>query len=151
MKEIDSDLDFSSLEPIEIPVKYNDGNGEVTYYLRESSEDSHKQYRSRAMKCYGTDGVIKNPDMAAETPQWFVQMNLYTEPGGDVKKRVGIDIVKGMPTRIISKLFTKLRKISGMDQEDMTAAQIHERIEELTKLLEEVERREASEGTPPTL
>lgn len=143
---VDNDLDFSNLQPIEIPIPY----GNDTFYLRESSEDCHKQYRARAMKCYGTDGAIKNPDMAAETPQWFVQQNLFKEPGGDVNKRVDMKVVKEMPTRIISKMFTKLRKISGMDQEDMTAAQIREKIEELQKQLEEVERREAGEGIPPT-
>jgi hypothetical protein len=147
MREIEPDLDFSNLEPIEIPIPYGSG---VTYYLREASEDVHKQYRSRAMKCYGTDGLIKNPDMAAETPQWFVQMNLFTEPGGDVKKRVGMDVVKSMPTRVIAKMFTRLRKISGMDEEDLSVEELKRRIAELQAQLEAAEQREASGGIPPT-
>jgi hypothetical protein len=146
MQEIDKDLDFSNLEPIEIPIPYNG----TTFYLRESSEDCHKQYRARAMKCYGTDGLIKNPDMAAETPQWFVQMNLFTEPGGDIKKRVDPNVVKAMPTRIISKMFTKLRSISGMDAEEVTPAILRKRIEELQKQLEEMEKEASGENNPTT-
>lgn len=146
MRDIDPDLDFTNLEPIEIPIPY----GSVTYYLREASEDIHKQYRSRAMKCYDTTGVIKNPDMAAETPQWFVAMCLFTEPGGDSKKRVDMSIVKGMPTRIVARLFDKLRKISGMDQEE-TPDSLRKQIEALQKQLEELEQKGASEGLPPTL
>lgn len=145
MKDIDPDLDFTNLEPIEIPIPY----GSVTYYLREASEDTHKQYRSRAMKCYDTDGHIKNPDMAAETPLWFVQMCLYKESGGDPKNRVDLTIVRNMPTRIVAKLFDKARKISGMDQEE-TAESIRKRISELQKQLEEIEQQEASGGIPPT-
>jgi hypothetical protein len=141
-----NDLDFSNLEPIEIEIPYMG----QTYYLREATEDIHKQYRSRAMKCYGNDGVIKNPDMVAETPQWMVQMNLYTERGGDVNKRVKLDVVKAMPTRVVAKLFTKIRKISGMDADDLTADNLRRRIAELQEQLEELERQEASGETPPT-
>lgn len=146
MHEVTPDLDFSNLEPIEIPIPYMG----QTFYLGESSEDTHKQYRSRAMKCYDTNGTIKNPDMAAETPQWFVQMNLFTEPGRDPSKRVKMDIVKSMPTRMVSKLFVKLRKISGMDTEESTPDELRTKIAELQKQLEEVEAREASGGIPPT-
>jgi hypothetical protein len=147
MQEIDKDLDFSNLEPIEIPIPYMG----QTMYLGEASEDVHKQYRARAMKCYGTDGQIKNPDMAAETPQWFVGMCLFTEPGRDPSKRVKTDVVKAMPTRVIGKLFDKLRRISGMDQEENTPTLLRKRIEELQKTLEEMEQREASGESHPTI
>lgn len=146
MHEVIPDLDFSNLEPIEIPIPYCG----ATYYLREASEDIHKQYRSRAMKCYDTNGTIKNPDMAAETPQWFVQSCLFSEQGGDIKKRVDINVVKAMPTRIIGKLFTKLRTISGMDSAETTVDGLRTRIAELQKQLEELEAKEASGGIPPT-
>jgi hypothetical protein len=146
MTDVDPSFDFSNLEPIEIAISYKGQN----YFLREASEDAHKQYRSRAMKCYSTDGQIKNPDLVAETPQWFVQQCLYTESGGDSSKRIAIDIIKSMPTRIVSKLFTKLRKISGMDEEELTAEELRRRIDELQKKLEEVERREVSGESPPT-
>lgn len=144
MQDVDKDLDFGNLEPIEIPIPY----GSTTYYLREASEDTHKQYRSRAMKCYDAGGGIKNPDMAAETPQWFVGMCLFTEPGGDSKKRVPSDVLKTMPTRIVAKLFDKVRKISGMDEEE-TVESLTKRIEELQKQIEELQRRDSGES-PPT-
>ncbi len=146
MQDVDKDLDFTNLEPTEIPIPY----GSNIYYLRESTEDTNKQYRSRAMKCYGTDGAIKNPDMVAETPQWFVGQCLFTEPGGDVTKRVKSDIIKSMPTRIVSRLFAKVRKISGMEGDEDTVESLTKQIAELTKRLEELQAREASGESNPT-
>jgi len=115
-----NELNFDSLKPIEILVRYQ---GKL-YYLVEADAESGAEYRDRIIsgtrledsKAVGISGI----PMAQLS---LVARCLFQSDsvGDKTDQRVNINTLRKWPDRVIRKLFEKLEEISELDREDLTS------------------------------
>lgn len=142
---IPDSFDYSA-KPVAIPVAFQDGR----YELREASEDAHIDYQitlMRSTKFSGDKGakpVIEKMDGVLEADSVLVAGCLF-EVGKEGS--VGINFVRKMPHRIIDALARAAKRISGMSDEETSAA-IQRQIDGLKERLEAALVRESTGETP---
>lgn len=137
-----NELDFSTLRPIELPVKIPDEAGDSKdYILRAACADSVIQYRSTVTsaaklasngKLGGVDGRL----VGAEPT--IVSRNLFrVSQGGRSKNPVGEQFIRNLPYEILDKLFDKLKDITpGLVNKDT--------VESLTKQVAKLQEKIAA-------
>jgi hypothetical protein len=132
-------LDFSTLRPIELPVKIPDEqDGYKDYILRAACADSVIQYRSTItsaakLAANGKLGGVDGRLVGAEPT--IVSRNLFrVDKNGRAKNPVGEQFIRNLPYEILDKLFERLKDITpGMVSKDT--------VESLTKQVEKLNER----------
>jgi len=110
------DLDFNSLEPIRVPVKY----GGKDYLLCEADGEASAHYDDAKIACHKYDhdtGRLLGVPLTAHLEPLMVSLCLY-EVDGDGKpgQRVPEEVVRSWPGRVVSRLFDKAMTISEKDE-----------------------------------
>ena len=128
------DLDFSSLETIELPVKY----GGKTYMLREASAETSIAFRRQQAKDAQRkdDKILFDVGNVAESESLLISLCLWD----DKDRQVPWATVKNWPEKVVKKLFGKAKEISELGEEETTESlqkQIAELQDKLDKLHEE--------------
>lgn len=107
---VPDELVFDSLAPIEIPVKA----GDKRYFLREADDETASAYHDARQGCLIVqNGTVVGSRGTAHTRRVLVAGCLYDSEGN----KVGNDVVKKWPDRIVGQLFNEARRISFI-QED---------------------------------
>lgn len=124
LNELTKQLDFSSLERIEIPFTGPDGK---SYVLREANGAAAKQYRNRQAECsvLGPDGRVSGLRNLGELEPLLVSLCVFTDKGMTVNQSV----IEKWPGRILTKLYDAAREISELGGEDQTKAALEEALE----------------------
>ncbi len=111
------DLDFSSLRPVELPVKY----GGRSYILRDASADAGCRYKDAMLRASttktGADGKIEvvSMDRMHETEIVLVAGCLFDEDRNPVPE---VEL-RTWPYGVVSKLFDRAKAISpGLSDAD---------------------------------
>lgn len=147
--ELSEPMDFTGpdLEPIVIPVmilRKNPEDGKyrsVQHVLKEASEDASVKWRNAAMRhARYEDGQIKTVGNVADCEPVLVSYCLFEVLPDGTHKPVPEKEVRDLPSRIVTKLFDRARKISGLDDDD-TEESLVKRIEKDTKALEALRKR----------
>lgn len=107
---VPDELVFDSLLPVEIPIKA----GDKRYFLREADDETASAYHDARQGCLIVqNGTVVGSRGTAHTKRVLVAGCLFDAEG----KKVGIDVVKKWPDRIVGQLFNEARRISFI-QED---------------------------------
>lgn len=105
-------LDFDSLQPIELEVKIK---GRV-YALREASEGVAVDHRNAILASTtfvnGKASSVRN--LATVEPQ-FVSGCLFDDNG----KKVPVQIITTWPAKIVKKIYAEAKRISGLNEQPM--------------------------------
>lgn len=110
-------LNLDDLQPIEIPVTFRG----VNYVLREASEDAACKYKNALFKIAkpsqleGGGVEIKSLEGAAELDVKLVSWCLFYQANN---KSVPESELRTWPQRVVRQLFSKIREISGFDEEE---------------------------------
>lgn len=134
------DFNFSA-EPIKVPVTI-DGK---KYVLREASEDAYTAYRNVTVKSvrYNEGGGAYH-DGGQEADTLLLQRSLFeVAENNGTELPTKLDFVRGLPRRITKPLYTKLREISGLADEEETVEFLTNRIERDTKKLDKLKKGES--------
>jgi len=133
-----NDLDFSSLERVEYPVKVKDASGTVrSYTLREPSGEGTAKYKAAAIqatkfeagKPSGASGDIAHIDLL------LISQCLYDD---ETKRLVPVEIIRQWPDRVVDAIVTKAKQITPSLSDD-TPEKIEKQIEALQRRLAELE------------
>lgn len=105
------DLDFGSLERIELPVTAPDG---TKYILREASEDQAVKFKNAQMSrvLLGPQGKPQKIDGMGDLEPMLVAMLLV----GENERPINENLVRGWPSRMVRKLFDAAKDISGLNE-----------------------------------
>lgn len=128
-----SDLNFSD-EPIVFgPFSI----GKRSFVLKECSESAYTAYRNsinKSVRRSNEDTKLIYQDGGQEADTLLIQRCLY-EIIGEKQHPVTLTFVEELTRRISSKLYDKIREISGMDDETETLEFLEKRIESDKKKL----------------
>ena len=133
-----NDLDFSSLERVDYPVRVNDSAGVPhDYVLREPSGEGTAKYKAAAIqatrfeagKPSGASGDIAHIDFL------LLSQCLFDAETG---KQVSQDVIKTWPDRVVNALVTKVKQITPSLSDD-TPEKLKKQIASLQKQLAELE------------
>lgn len=130
---------FDTAKPKSFPVTI-DG---VTYEARELSEAGHIEYERAASKYARLeDGVLTGLDGNAEARAVLLSQCLYVtaqvKGGSTVTQNVPLPTVKKWRTAVTKPLADRLRKLSGLDEEE-TEETLHRKIKQLQRKLRKIE------------
>lgn len=131
-----------SAEPVSFPVTISDKK----YILKEASEDAFTAYRNvsqKAMKLM--DGHLVS-DGGQEADTVLVQRCLFEILDTGVHVPTKLDFVRGLPRRITKPLYSKIRQMSGFDEDEETVEFLTKRIEQDTKKLDILKKNEATDS-----
>jgi hypothetical protein len=103
-------LDFSDLEPVEIPFEYQGKK----YLLKEASGAAAKKFQNERLGriTYGSNGKIEGFKNIADLAPMLVTMCVTTENGNAVSQSV----VEAWPDKLVQRLFTTAKQISFLDE-----------------------------------
>lgn len=137
--DLSEPMEFDDLEPIVVPVTLTREGRKVPHLLKEASEDAAVKWRNAAMKHarYGESGRIETLPSVADCEPVLVALCLFEVLPDGSHRAVPESIVRQMPSRVVSKLFERARKISGLDDEE-TEEVLARRIERDTRELQKV-------------
>jgi hypothetical protein len=122
-------IDFSGLEPIEIPVTIGDTN----YILMEASGDSSAKFRN--MMLNNTELVDGKPTKVtnyANVESYLVFLCLRYADGDKKDKQVPHEVVKRWPARVVKKLYETAKEISELDEDDDDEEQAKNEVSDTT-------------------
>lgn len=111
--------------------------GKRSFVLKECSEAAYTAYRNsinRSVRRSNEDTKLVYQDGGQEADTLLIQRCLY-EVVGEKQVPVTLVFVEELPRKISSKLYDKIREISGMDDEEETIALLEKRIESDKKKL----------------
>lgn len=118
-------LDFSSLKPIEIPVKY----AGTEYVLHEVDSEGHVQFRNAEQNAtvYDANTGLRSGyrNLAAIEP---LLVSLCLKCKSD-DKRVSVETIRSWPERVVGKLFERAKQISDIDKVPMHRWQLFKLLE----------------------
>jgi hypothetical protein len=105
-------LDFSDLQPIEIPFKVNG----VSYVLREASGGAVKVYTNERMKriTFGPTGKVVSTRDLAEVDYLLVSLCVKTSEEKDVSQAT----VESWPNTMFKRILETTKEISGINKEE---------------------------------
>lgn len=128
--------------------------GSDQYVLREASEDAHIAYRDVSMRAMSLSGDSSSQkariEGGAEADAVLVSKCLFKlDPtvllnDKPTERPVTVQFVRTLPRRIVSKLYNKVRELSGMDEDEETEQFLTARIESDRKKLAALRK----DGTP---
>ncbi len=123
--------DEKDLELVTIPVTI----GKHELMLREASGDATIKWRNAQMRCakMTNDGKLASVDGLADTESLLISFCLVDKQGRQVSK----DFVRGLKPRIQKRLFETIKKISDLEETEMTDEQLEEEIRKLEGKREE--------------
>lgn len=107
-------FDFSGFQLIDIEVKGPDGH---PYILREATGAVAKQFKNAQMSCtqFSADGKMAGVKGAADLEPLLVSKCLYRMmPDGTVGGTIDQRELEKWPAKVVSRLFEKAKKISGL-------------------------------------
>ncbi len=110
--------------------------GKDMYLLREASEDAYTSYRNistKSLKLLDNGSTVSEGGQEADTI--LVQKSLFLILPGGAEVPAKLDFVRGLPRRITSHLYKKVREMSGMNEDEETVEFLTKRIERDTKKL----------------
>ena len=115
MADTDNSLDFSTLEPIAVPVRY----GGKSYTLREATGGAAVKYRNAMLACarLGPDGKPVSVSGLADLEPMLIASCLFDEQGKPVPDKT----VREWPSRVLRQLFETAKRISGLDEGETPA------------------------------
>lgn len=134
-------LDFTDIEPVEIPVRIKDSNGVVQHYiLYDASGHAEIQFRNRQQKNVRIDQATgrRVPVDVNDAIPVLIANCMTTTIINKEKQRVSSgqlldeQTVRGWPTKVVDKLYEKILDISGMREETL---------EELVELKKNIDER----------
>jgi len=103
-------LDFSDLEPIEIPFEV-DG---TKYFLKEASGATAKKFQNERISrvIYGANGKVEGLKNVADLAPLLVSMCITTEAG----KAVPQSVVESWNDKLVQRLFVAAKQISFLEE-----------------------------------
>lgn len=146
-----------SLEPQSFgPFSITDKTGKASsFLLREASEAGHIAYRDatmRGMMIRKEEGATAEASVTggADADAILVARSLFRlTPGASddapqIENPVTLEFVKGLPRRITARLYSKVRELSGMDEDQETVEFLSKRIKSDHAKLSKLQK----DGTP---
>lgn len=154
----DAEFNFSLAPQVFGPFKI----GDVSYILKEATEAAHIAYRDATMRSMRVAEDSKGEKIASvaggsEADTILIAYCLFRrspDPGNPSfppDATVPVEFVKSLPRRITSKLYFKVRELSGMDEDQETKDFLTKRIEGDKKKLDALSKKELpADGGPST-
>lgn len=134
------------LTPVQIKVTLSG----KAYVLKEASASDVAAMKNQAMAKarIGKDGQVQSLGSMADQEAGLVALCLYEADadGNASKSRVNEGVIKAWPARVVSALFSKAARISGLVGEE-TREEVEKRIGELQDKLASMG--DAGDGGPP--
>jgi hypothetical protein len=125
MSSSDNGLNFSNIEPIELPVTV----GSQEYTLREASGGAACRYRNALIECtrLGPEGKPTHLKGIASIEPLLVSLCLFDSNN----KRVPVQVIEGWPARVQKALFNKAQEISELNEDDTeeTVEQLEQKLQ----------------------
>lgn len=135
-----NDLDFSSLAPIELPVKYAGRD----YVLREASEADAAEWRNaNARSARMQDGKVVGVDGIANSQALLVSRCLRDAATG---KNVDVPTIRTWVSRAVKRIFDKAVEISDLREKPETEEELVKAISEAQEKLDLLRKGKAVEG-----
>jgi len=127
-------MNFDDISLAEVQVNI----GSKPYVLREAMEETACRYRNAILEGteYGTDGKLSKARKLADVEPMLVALCLFTKDDNGVLHSVPEKTIRGWPSKVVKRLFQKIKEISELDEQETVAA--------LEKRLEEMKAKEES-------
>lgn len=110
--------------------------GSKQYVLKEATEDAYTAYRNVSMRAMRlVDGNTTVSEGGSEADTLLVQRCLFEIMGEGKEVPVKLDFVRGLSRKTTSKLYAKVRAISGMDEDEETKEFLEKRVKRDTEKL----------------
>jgi hypothetical protein len=133
--------------------------GTHLFVLKEATEAAHIDYRDTMMRSMRaseskTGEKIATVTGGSDAESVLIMRCLFRRTentnGGTTDAQVPLDFVRALPRRITSKLYAKVREISGMDEEQETEEFLTKRIESDRAKLETLSKKGAPSPDGPS-
>ena len=142
-------FDFDDVTPIEVRFELKVGGTKHHFLMREASEETSIRYQNAQMAGARFTGerVIPTVDAVVSAGTLLLSLCMFEVIAGEERK-VDLNTIRTWPTRIVSKLVERIKKISGLNPEEDNEEFLTKQLKETQEKLDTLAKRKSTGEDP---